>query len=101
MSEFSDPRANEPADQTPPAWAREFESWATALVEDEPEARDRGLVAFRLHPSALKAHPRDEHFLPLLVAAGAAGRDRGVCVHRSWQPGLAMTAYAFEAPEPS
>lgn len=57
----------------PPAWATAFEGW----VRERLTTRDfDGLVAFRERaPSLRLAHPTDDHFLPLLVAAGA-GADR-------------------------
>ncbi len=49
----------------------------------------------RLAPGAETAHPRDEHFLPLLTAAGAGGGG-GRLLHSSFDVGsLAMSAYAF------
>ncbi|MDB4944191.1 MAG: hypothetical protein JWP97_3725 [Labilithrix sp.] len=53
-----------------PSWAREFDTWtAETLVNRDTDA----LVDFRRRaPAAALAHPRTEHFAPLLVAAGAA-----------------------------
>lgn len=56
------------------AYAKEFTQW----VRDAVVTRDVGRLAdYRLQaPHALRAHPSEEHFLPLLVAAGAsAGTD--------------------------
>jgi 4,5-DOPA dioxygenase extradiol len=54
---------------TPP-WALEFDAWcADALARRDYDA----LVDFRVRaPKRAMAHPTEEHFLPLLVAAGAA-----------------------------
>jgi 4,5-DOPA dioxygenase extradiol len=54
----------------PPPWAREFDSWcADVLARRDFDA----LVGFRVRaPMRAMAHPTEEHFLPLLVAAGAA-----------------------------
>lgn len=54
----------------PPVWARDFDAWcADVLARGDFDA----LVAFRVRgPGASVAHPTDEHFLPVLVAAGAA-----------------------------
>jgi 4,5-DOPA dioxygenase extradiol len=53
------------------AYAREFSSWIRqAVLEGD---RDRLLHALEEAPHAARAHPTSEHFLPLLVAAGAAG----------------------------
>src|SRR3954463_1035165 len=56
--------------------AEAFDAWLreTATLP-EPE-RNRGLVAWASAPSARLAHPREEHLLPLMVVAGAAGDDR-------------------------
>jgi 4,5-DOPA dioxygenase extradiol len=61
----------------PPPWARAFDSWC----EDVLARRDfDALVEFRVRaPKRAMAHPTEEHFLPLLVAAGAAStRSRAV-----------------------
>lgn len=57
----------------PPAWAVDFESWlrerlTTSAVDDVIAFRERA-------PGTRLAHPTDEHFLPLLVALGAARDD--------------------------
>ena len=50
-------------------------------------------------PGAVRAHPSDEHLLPLFVAIGAAGED---WIHSVRLPGgltygvLGMDAYAFQ-----
>lgn len=54
----------------PPAWAIEFDAWcAEALARWDLDA----LADYRRRAPALHvAHPTEEHFLPLLIAAGAA-----------------------------
>ena len=80
----------------PPAWAAGFADWLGRAIE----AGDRdALVDYRARaPNAARAHPRDEHFLPLFVALGAGSDGRpGRALHRSWTlGGLAMDAYAFD-----
>jgi 4,5-DOPA dioxygenase extradiol len=53
------------------SYAREFSDWVRQAVL----RRDTGAVTgYRLHaPHAERAHPTDEHYLPLLVATGATG----------------------------
>ena len=55
---------------TTPAWATEFDQWAAeALTRGNFDA----LVDYRQKsPGLRQAHPTEEHFQPLLVAAGAA-----------------------------
>ena len=50
------------------------------------------------HPDALRAHPRDEHLLPLFTALGAAGPTaRAQAIHRGINDHMiAMDSYAFE-----
>jgi len=54
----------------PPAWAVEFDTWcAEALARFDVDA----LADYRHRSPALHvAHPTEEHFLPLLIAVGAA-----------------------------
>lgn len=53
------------------AYATEFVAWVRAAVEQGDGARLQRTL--ELAPHAKRAHPTTEHFLPLLVAAGAAG----------------------------
>jgi aromatic ring-opening dioxygenase catalytic subunit (LigB family) len=54
-----------------------FDAWLRASAVLEPAERDRRLIAWAQAPAARQAHPREEHLLPLMVVAGAAGADRG------------------------
>ena len=77
-------------------YVAEFADW---LEQRLGAHDDDALVAWKQSgPDALRAHPSDEHFLPMLVAYGAAGvRPRVDRVHRSVVGGaLAMDAYRFE-----
>jgi len=57
-------------DGQPPAWAANFEGWVRQRLGTGDVD---GLLAYREKAPDLKlAHPTDDHFLPLLVAAGAA-----------------------------
>ena len=60
----------------PMPYAVEFAQWLGAAITAHDE---RALVDYRDRaPSAARAHPTDEHLLPLFVAFGAAGRDTRV-----------------------
>lgn len=52
------------------SYAREFSEWIRQAVLEGDE--DRLVNALERAPHARRAHPTTEHFLPLLVAAGAA-----------------------------
>jgi 4,5-DOPA dioxygenase extradiol len=78
------------------AYVPAFAEWvagrlASADVEALAGWREQG-------PDAARAHPTDEHFLPLLVAFGAAGeRPRVTRVHEEIVGGaLSMDAYRFD-----
>ena len=57
--------------------AQTFDDWLSSAATADPQERDRRLVDWAAAPEARRAHPREEHLLPLLVIAGAAGADRG------------------------
>ncbi len=57
--------------------SRRFDAWLSAVVEKPRDERDVQLEAWSRAPAARESHPREEHLLPLMVVAGAAGEDRG------------------------
>lgn len=78
-----------------PAYVGEFAQWISQRVESEDIA---GLLDYRAQaPHAVRAHPSDEHLLPLYVALGAAGA--GYRAERRYQGIdsviLAMDSYAL------
>jgi aromatic ring-opening dioxygenase catalytic subunit (LigB family) len=54
-----------------------FDAWLREAALAEPARRDAELTRWSEAPAARAAHPREEHLLPLMVVAGAAGADRG------------------------
>jgi aromatic ring-opening dioxygenase catalytic subunit (LigB family) len=72
-----------------------FDEWLNDAVTDEPAARDKRLAAWSAAPEARFAHPREEHLLPLMVAAGAAGDDRGQRVYHDDVMGAATSGFRF------
>ena len=61
-----------------PAEAAAFDDWLSDTIEDpDPRRRDAALARWDRAPAARFAHPQEEHLIPLMVAAGAAGSDRG------------------------
>lgn len=71
MRGYGDPRFGPVSD--------EFDRWLTATVEAAPEQRDAALAQWEQAPAARLCHPprAEEHLIPLMVAAGAAGDSRG------------------------
>ncbi|HWV91729.1 MAG TPA: class III extradiol ring-cleavage dioxygenase [Burkholderiales bacterium] len=93
LRDWSRGRGNESGAPVP--YAREFQAW----VFDQLKARDwETLVDYRSRsPHGVRAHPTDEHFLPLFFALGAASeKAKPERVYDAIDSGvLAMDAYLF------
>jgi aromatic ring-opening dioxygenase catalytic subunit (LigB family) len=73
-----------------------FDDWLTEAVADpDAERRNAKLADWAQAPSARACHPREEHLLPLHVAAGAAGGDVGRHVFSDKIAGKALSGYQF------
>ncbi|KAK4050876.1 hypothetical protein OIV83_003298 [Microbotryomycetes sp. JL201] len=48
-----------------------------AAAEADPDKRKQALMDLAKHPGFRKAHPREEHFVPLYIAAGACQNSPG------------------------
>jgi 4,5-DOPA dioxygenase extradiol len=85
-----------PRRQEPLRYAQAFAAWLAArLAAHDTDA----LVAYRERaPDATRAHPSEEHFLPLFVAYGAAGDDAvpSLIVDGFENGALALDSYAFQ-----
>jgi aromatic ring-opening dioxygenase catalytic subunit (LigB family) len=57
--------------------------------------RNQMLVDWQHAPSARLAHPREDHLIPLMVVAGAAGADRGARIFIDHAMAVAMASYQF------
>jgi len=80
-------------------YAASFAAWLNDTLQKRD---DDALLAYREQgPSAARAHPSEEHFLPIYVAWGAAGPDAVAerVFHGFDGPALAMDAYAFGTPQ--
>ena len=76
--------------------AREFDRWLTTAVESPGKTRAELLQEWKQAPFAKFAHPREEHLLPLFVAAGAGGDAPGKRVFTDEPMGAAISAYRFD-----
>ena len=79
-----------------PDRARAFDGWLTKAVESEASERDALLKGWRNAPFATYAHPREEHLIPLLAAAGAGGEASGKRIFGDEPMGAAISAYRFD-----
>jgi len=73
----------------------EFDEWLRDTIVLEPAARDARLARWTEAPSARACHPREEHLLPLMVIAGAAGEDRGSAPYSDLLMGTRISAAHF------
>jgi aromatic ring-opening dioxygenase catalytic subunit (LigB family) len=79
-----------------PERARAFDDWLTKAVESPAAERDALLTNWKSAPFASYAHPREEHLIPLLVAAGAGGELPGKRIFGDEPMGAAISAYRFD-----
>jgi aromatic ring-opening dioxygenase catalytic subunit (LigB family) len=77
--------------------AAAFDSWLQAAATAAPADREAQLTQWSGAPSARQAHPREEHLLPLMVIAGAAGQDVGQMAWSGTIRGLQLSAYHYGA----
>jgi aromatic ring-opening dioxygenase catalytic subunit (LigB family) len=76
--------------------ARAFDEWLTKAIESPAAERNALLTAWRMAPFAAYAHPREEHLIPLMVAAGAGGDAPGKRIFSDEPMGAAISAYRFD-----
>jgi aromatic ring-opening dioxygenase catalytic subunit (LigB family) len=76
--------------------ARAFDAWLTKAVKSSAVEREALLADWRQAPFAAYAHPREEHLIPLLVAAGAGGEASGRRVFGDEPMDAAISAYRFD-----
>lgn len=74
-----------------------FDAWLGQVVAAAPDARDASLTAWAQAPAGRACHPREEHLLPLMVVAGAAGADVGRVTYNDRILGTRVSAVQFGA----
>ncbi len=84
---FSDPRS--------PAAAERFDAWLQETAAAAPSVRDERLAKWTAAPDARFVHPREEHLVPMMVIAGAAGADRGATTWAGDFMGVRISGYHF------
>lgn len=75
-----------------------FEAYLNNAVTDpDPAQRIKKLEQWDTAPGARQVHPREDHLLPLMVVAGAAGSDPGRRLLVDKVMSVAMASYQFGA----
>jgi len=72
-----------------------FDEWLGEAATAAPAAREAALRRWAEAPCGRACHPREEHLLPLMVAAGAAGDDVGRRDFRDVIGGKTISAFRF------
>ncbi|MDI3520774.1 MAG: hypothetical protein PWR04_762 [Anaerophaga sp.] len=76
--------------------AQKFDDWLTKTVlNTDVHTRNYELMNWQKAPAAMECHPRSEHFVPLFVAAGAAGNDTGNIDYCGTLMGVKISGYKF------
>ena len=78
--------------------AEAFETWLNGAIS-QPDAgvRNAMLLDWEKAPGARQAHPREDHLVPLMVVAGAAGDDPGRALFIDHVMKVPMASYEFGA----
>ncbi|EFA82814.1 hypothetical protein PPL_04509 [Heterostelium album PN500] len=92
------------ADESSPI--KEFEDWIQSILTDTQltrEQRTTQLLQYEKAPKFRLAHPREEHFIPLIVAAGAgienSESSTGVAtlIHSNWKhPSFCLSCFQWD-----
>ncbi len=75
--------------------AERFDAWLGQAAAAPSGQREAMLAGWAAAPGALACHPRAEHLLPLMVAAGAGGEDAGRRMFHDRIAGKPVSAFAF------
>ena len=86
MRGYGDPRFTAPSEA--------FDAWLADAVAAEPDARGAALDRWAEAPAGRLSHPRAEHLLPLMVAAGAS-EARGTRIYAEHVLETAISGFSF------
>ncbi|CAN7793426.1 dioxygenase [Caballeronia sp. LjRoot34] len=78
-----------------------FDRWLNdTLVESSPDERRHRLLRWSAAPAARAAHPREDHLIPLMVAAGAAGDEAATRIYHQgdFMGAITVSSFRFGAP---
>jgi len=75
--------------------SKRFDDWLQATMVAEPAERTARLIAWDRAPDARRAHPAEDHLVPLMVAVGAAEGEAAACVYHQEDFFGGVTASSF------
>lgn len=78
------------------AASAEFDRWLTeAVTHPDVVQREAALARWQHAPQARTCHPREEHLIPLMVAAGAGSGEKGSKIFEGRIPNVTVSAFRF------
>ena len=77
------------------AGAQRFDDWLVETMGLSGAERAARLTAWAQAPSAREAHPREEHLIPLMVAAGAGEESPAMHAFNGTMMGFRLSAFHF------
>lgn len=81
----------------PTTWAKAFDGWLDDVLLNN---KHKEILKWEEAPYARKAHPHPDHFLPVLIALGAAGEQcKAEKIYEEFAYGLALSSFEFHPPE--
>ena len=82
--------------------SKAFDGWLSETLGLDPVERTKRLQEWEAAPAARTAHPQEDHFIPLLVAVGAAEQEpaQRVYYEEGFMGGVTASSYRF-GPEPT
>jgi 4,5-DOPA dioxygenase extradiol len=77
-------------------FSNRFDRWVGDMLALSTNVRKTALLGASDHPDYAKSHPTPDHWMPMLVAAGAAGGRTSAPLTKGFQHSLSMAAYRFD-----
>lgn len=76
-----------------------FDAWLADTLSSPPEQRTRKLLEWERAPAARESHPTEDHFIPLMVAIGAAEDEPAAPIYHeeNFMGGVTASSYRFGA----
>lgn len=74
-----------------------FDQWLYSALSSPPQVRSQRLRDWEAAPAARVAHPEEDHFIPLMVALGAAEDEQAERIYhqRDFMGGVTASSYRF------
>uniref|UniRef100_A0A8D8VNV6 Extradiol ring-cleavage dioxygenase n=2 Tax=Cacopsylla melanoneura TaxID=428564 RepID=A0A8D8VNV6_9HEMI len=75
--------------------SKQFDDYLNTAAESDEDTRNGMLTAWSNAPGGRQSHPYEDHLMPLLVVAGAGGKDIGKRVYSDKVSDVIISGYQF------